>query len=232
MKYTIHGFDQSNANELGLTNDDLLILRWFIDFSNTKKMKTIIETDGVYYWVIYSQILQDLPILKISKERIKKKHFNNLCASGVLKHKHIKEGGSFSYYALGENYLSLVEKTEGGRSKMTEGLVQNDRPNNNILNNSINNNNIIIKENLKEKYFENDELNETFIEYLNLRKKLKAVNSDRAIKMLITELNKYDDDTKIKMIEQSIVNSWKSVYPLKNQNKKTETKEEWEHNLI
>ena len=86
MKYTIHGFDQLTANKLGLTNDDLLILRWFVDFSNTKKMKTIIEQDGVYYWVIYSQILQDLPILKISKDRLKKKHFNNLCEANVLKH--------------------------------------------------------------------------------------------------------------------------------------------------
>ena len=142
MKYTIHGFDQLTANKLGLTNDDLLILRWFVDFSNTKKMKTIIEQDGVYYWVIYSQILQDLPILKISKDRLKKKHFNNLCDSGVLKHKHIKEGGSFSYYAIGENYLGLVENNEGGQLKMTEGSVKNDLPNNNILNNSINNNNI------------------------------------------------------------------------------------------
>ena len=104
--------------------------------------------------------------------------------------------------------------------------------NTNIINNNKLKTNINKKEMIKENYFENDELNETFIEYLNLRKKLKAVNSDRAIKMLINELNNYDDDVKIKMLEQSIVNSWKSVYPLKNQNKKSETKEEWEHNLI
>ena len=104
--------------------------------------------------------------------------------------------------------------------------------NTNIINNNKLKTNINKKEMIKENYFENDELNETFIEYLNLRKKLKAVKSDRAIKMLINELNNYDDDVKIKMLEQSIVNSWKSVYPLKNQNKKSETKEEWEHNLI
>lgn len=83
----------------------------------------------------------------------------------------------------------------------------------------ISNNNIEEKENKQKKkneiYFENNKLNDLFIEFLQLRKKLKAVNSDRAIKMLINELNKYDDDIKYKMIENSILNSWKSIYPLK-----------------
>ena len=67
----------------------------------------------------------------------------------------------------------------------------------------------------KKTYFENDNLNSIFIEFLEVRKKLKAVNSDRAIKTLINKLNKYDDDTKYQMIENSIVNSWKDVYELK-----------------
>lgn len=72
------------------------------------------------------------------------------------------------------------------------------------------------KKSKKEKYFENEEVNNIFIEFLGLRKKIKAVNSDRAIKTLVNKLNKYDDDIKFKMIEQSIVNSWKDVYELKN----------------
>lgn len=70
----------------------------------------------------------------------------------------------------------------------------------------------------KKTYFENDNLNSIFIEFLEVRKKLKAVNSDRAIKTLINKLNKYDDDTKYQMIENSIVNSWKDVYELKQKN--------------
>jgi len=74
------------------------------------------------------------------------------------------------------------------------------------------------KENKKEKrYFENDKLNEIFIEFLQIRKKIGAVNSDRAIKTLLNELSKYDDETKYKMIEKSIVNSWKDVYELKEE---------------
>jgi hypothetical protein len=78
-------------------------------------------------------------------------------------------------------------------------------------------------------YFANAELNSLFTEFINQRKKLKAVNSERAINTLINKLNKYDDETKYKMIENSIVNSWKDVYELK-ENKKTGNKEiipEW-----
>lgn len=64
-------------------------------------------------------------------------------------------------------------------------------------------------------YFANAELNSIFLEFIEVRKKLKAVNSDRAIKTLINKLNKYPDNVKYQMIENSIVNSWKDVYELK-----------------
>ena len=67
------------------------------------------------------------------------------------------------------------------------------------------------------KYFNNEDVNNIFNEFLLLRKKIKAVNSDRAINTLINKLNNYDDETKYKMIEKSIVNSWKDVYELKGQ---------------
>lgn len=77
------------------------------------------------------------------------------------------------------------------------------------------------KEIIKEKrYFEDDNLNDLFKDFLSMRKKIKAVNSDRAITLLINKLSKYDDKTKIKMIENSIENSWKGVYELKEEKKK------------
>lgn len=67
----------------------------------------------------------------------------------------------------------------------------------------------------KKIYFENENINSIFTEFIEVRKKLKAVNSDRAINTLINKLNKYPDDIKYQMIENSIVNSWKDVYELK-----------------
>lgn len=74
---------------------------------------------------------------------------------------------------------------------------------------------------VKKKYFNNDNLNSIFEEFIEVRKKLKAVNSERAINTLVNKLNKYDDAIKYQMIENSIVNSWKDVYELKNQKKIT-----------
>ena len=96
----------------------------------------------------------------------------------------------------------------------------------NLKDNNISINNISINKkenNKKKKYFENEEVNNIFIEFLEQRKKMKAVNSDRAINLLINKLNKYDDDTKIKMIEQSILNSWKGIFELKHRNKQKES---------
>lgn len=91
--------------------------------------------------------------------------------------------------------------------------------------------------NKKKKYFENDDVNDIFLEFLEMRKKIRAVNSDRAIKTLINQLNNYDDEIKIKMIEQSIVNSWKGIFELKEQHisyrdkKKLEEEKMWEDYL-
>lgn len=68
------------------------------------------------------------------------------------------------------------------------------------------------KENI---YFENSQINELFLEFLKSRKELKAKNTERAVSLLINELNKHSDEEKIKMIENSLMNSWKSVFPIK-----------------
>ncbi len=70
-------------------------------------------------------------------------------------------------------------------------------------------------------YFENLELNKTFIDFMKMRKSLKnGAMTERAIKMMINKLNGYDNDVAIQMLEQSIINNWKDVYDLKVEHKK------------
>ena len=59
----------------------------------------------------------------------------------------------------------------------------------NNTNNKILNKKEKIKKEKEETYFENEEVNKIFIEFLQQRKKLKAVNSDRAISLLKNKLN-------------------------------------------
>jgi DNA-binding PadR family transcriptional regulator len=89
-----------------------------------------------------------------------------------------------------------------------EGYQQEIKENNTSINN---------KENIyKKEYFSNKELNDTFLEFLEVRKKKKAVNTPRAINILIKKLNNYDDKTKLELINRSIINSWKDIYITNN----------------
>ena len=144
---------------------------------------------------------------------------NEIERYGYLKRKRIYENGKITNW---EYLIFEKSQTEYDLHPKNEDIENQDIENwdnNKILNNKILNNNK--KEIIKEKrYFEDDNLNDLFKDFLSMRKKIKAVNSDRAITLLINKLSKYDDKTKIKMIENSIENSWKGIYELKEEKKK------------
>lgn len=63
------------------------------------------------------------------------------------------------------------------------------------------------------------ELYDTFIEFIKMRKLIKAPLTDRALKMVINEAYKLSNGDPVKMraiVEQSIRNNWKDVYALKD----------------
>jgi len=75
-------------------------------------------------------------------------------------------------------------------------------------------------EELKEyKYYPNDEtLDRTFADYVDMRKKIKKPMTDKAINLAIKKLNDLsggDSDMAIKIVEQSIMNSWQGLFPIK-----------------
>lgn len=74
-------------------------------------------------------------------------------------------------------------------------------------------------------YFPNDEkLNSTFLDFMNMRKSLKnGKMTERAVTMMINKLNKYDVNTAVAMLENSILNNWKDVYDPKQQAKQSTT---------
>lgn len=133
MKFTIEGFSQRKV--LSLRDEkqkvdcvDLVLLRWFIDFKDTPKMKYCDINGNRYYWVNYEKILLDLPILSISKRAIYDR-FQKLVKFGILTHYHVKDGGSFSYYGVGEVYESLISESspyednfQGGMKSTSEGV--------------------------------------------------------------------------------------------------------------
>ena len=71
------------------------------------------------------------------------------------------------------------------------------------------------------KYFPNDEkLDQAFIDYVNMRKKIKKPMTDKAIELAIKKINELsngDNDKAIAILNQSIMNSWQGLFPLKNE---------------
>ena len=74
------------------------------------------------------------------------------------------------------------------------------------------------------------QLHDYLNDFVKMRKSIKAPLTARALKTVLKELEKLsggDIETKIAILEQSIVKCWKTVYPLKNeQTKQSEYKED------
>lgn len=171
MKFTIEGFSQEYAatlkkkievkqrgvvkeKEIKIDCTDLVILRWFVDFF--PDMKKMIIDGKEYAWLTHKKMLNDLPLLDISKRAcIERMH--KLVEFGILDYKLVKDGGTFSLYGFGVNYMNLVRSNEGGirstdiggiRSTDTGVYVQPDNKDKSIIDTSINN---INKESIEEK---------------------------------------------------------------------------------
>ena len=113
MRLEILGFSQQGLMNLGLDNNDALLLRWFIDYQGTQKMKAIPNTeDGkVYFWVNFKKLCEDLPIITGS-DRYMARKFDKLVAAGVLaKFSSIGPMGKYSAFRIGDGdqYMSLIE---------------------------------------------------------------------------------------------------------------------------
>ena len=72
------------------------------------------------------------------------------------------------------------------------------------------------------RYFPNDEtLDRAFADYVDMRKKIKKPMTDKAIDLAIKKLDELscgDNDIAVKIINQSIMNSWQGLFPLKDNN--------------
>ena len=70
-----------------------------------------------------------------------------------------------------------------------------------------------------------EELKTLYLEYIKMRKLIKAPMTDRALQMLISKVNTlepYSIDNQKKLLETAIMNNWKSVYPIKKGAKDSE----------
>lgn len=225
---------------LKLDVNDLTILRWLVDFSHTGKMETISMDGKLYYWVSYNKVIEDLPLLNIGKDMLYRR-LKKMVELDILTY-YSKSGGQ-AYFGFGNNYVSMlsseyVENSEGSEKNpsMSENNPSNlgknsvptpeKIPTNRILNNSpldktLNSN----KESKKDNYnaivdenFTDNKVKETIFEFIKMRKLIKKPLTDFALKKICNALKKLSSDPleQVAILEQSIINNWQGIFPLKN----------------
>ena len=119
MKYTIEGFSQKVAKDLGLDALDLIILRWFVDFKDSGNMRTEFINGEKYYWIRHKKLTDELPILSMQTNAFYRR-LRKICECGVLKRVLLKENGSYTYYTLGENFIKLISTQSPSHSKLSK----------------------------------------------------------------------------------------------------------------
>ena len=120
MQFSFLGYSVKKIMEFNLDVKDITILRYFDDFRNSGRMNYEV-IDGVkYYWISYQSIENELPFLGLGKRTIMMRMLK-LRDLGILSHYTKKEGGTFSFYALGERYKELLYINETSDDKDING---------------------------------------------------------------------------------------------------------------
>lgn len=146
---------------------------------------------------------------------------------------------------VGSETKYAVQKREYRKRKNADNLLDNDKT---MSDKRIEyrDKSIDIRNNTKEKdkkeketyvsivsrYTQNLALSNSLKDFVEMRKKMKGFTT-RALELALNKLDQLasDDETKIKIVNQSVENSWKSFYELKNSNKSKITElPNWYHN--
>lgn len=149
---------------------------------------------------------------------------NSLCQSGRINWKS-RKGSQSAIYSM----ISLCDKiahesvaqsvAESVAQPVVKPVSQSVAINKHKLNETNN------KKNNKEKfavYFPDDEqLNKTFLDFIEMRENLKnGAMTDEAVKRMVKKIIKLNRDEALKLLDQSIINNWKDIYPLKDDGNK------------
>ena len=124
MKYTIEGFDQKQLISYSLDACDALILRWFIDFSVSGKMKKTIRGRKIFYLVRYQSIIDDLPILGIENPRNIGRRFDKFVSCGLLEKEIIREGTGTQTIFCPTDKVNALSYKENNTLKVSESTVR------------------------------------------------------------------------------------------------------------
>ena len=106
---------------------------------------------------------------------------------------------------------------DSGTEKKTVKIQSNDTEV--TLKNTNNNDKECIKNDKKNKYADDDELNRAILDFIDHRRKLRKPMTDKAVKLFIDRLNRLAESPRhqVTLINEAISRGWQTVYPVDGQ---------------
>ena len=194
--------------------------RWGWSRDKTRRFLKLLESDGMVTVTATTHrttitlenysIYNDVPTTKRQQADSKKtRNSSNFVESDDFGATTNKATATIENYSVCDD--TPTTNRQPTDSKPTASRQQADTTNNNNKNNK--NNNI---------YSDEPKLDTAVKEFITFRKKIKKPMTDHAVKLMLSKLNKLtsDIDEQVEILNQSILNGWQGIYPLKREEKK------------
>ena len=134
LRFSIFGFSQERVMNVRATNGDkelrldvtdLLLLSQVADFPNRSNVIKVLEGDKMFFWMAYSEFLEELPILNLKKQALRDR-FDKLVTLGLLE-KMVNKTSNMTLFRLTDMYEKLkygtmIYDTEKGCVVNHEGV--------------------------------------------------------------------------------------------------------------
>ena len=181
---------------------------WRLSLSN----KWVNENEEIYFYASQEKLSE---LLKVSRPTIVSA-FKTLIKIGLLEVE--KDNGNANKYFL-IKIDEIVKKINLSKNLTSKEILQHQSKNltgtcKDFLHNKeeIKKNNIIRMNYL----YKSEKFEQTFYDFLEMRKKIKKPATEKAIQLLLSKLEKVAYEGKaIQMLENSITNNWRDIFPIK-----------------
>ena len=201
----IYGFSQDGESEF---NGSLKYISKFLGVSKSTAQRNLVN-------------LVNRGVIEKRVEEISGVKFNRYIAHEKAEPPIVKTSTGCSQ----NGYGGVVKTSTGCSQNGYGGVVKMGTNNTNIYNTNNNASNNTKDKGTPARYFDDEELNNKFLEFLSMRKKIrKPVRTDRALKALLKKLHELsggDVELMKQIIDQSLDKEWLGLFELKTGNDST-----------
>ena len=131
MRSFIEGLSQEKLIALKLDHTDAIFIQWAKSlFASPKAEKKIDAENNVWYWIKYTKILSDLPILFTHIKTVRRYIQKITANKNVLEQKLFRtQKGTYTYFRFTKNILDILEGSEDMKSLVTGDEIKTQKTN-------------------------------------------------------------------------------------------------------